>query len=263
MNTSETPSKHVKPDDSDFGTMNFDMWGEDSSTPTVAVPRAKSTEEIVDAADKWLDSLLFTTPLKRAEFFWNELRLYLPSLGDFSEHEVEIYLVTKHKMLDIDVQRMQMTPDKIAKLLEADVLAFKSPATADDHALAPAKTPADEQHPSDVPKVYLLSWREILNVLNLKNDKTSQGRVRNAHKSFPGPIIMPNPGGQPKVLKADLLIWWNGLEDRFREDATKRDSLLVDRSATVENQFDRGRGEHTETVVPEIGGRVKGRRGSA
>lgn len=115
----------------------------------------------------------------------------------------------------------------------------------------------------DVPKVYLSGWREILDALGKDNNKIERRRVRDAHEKFPGPIIMPTQGGQPKVVKADLLVWWNELEDRYREDATARDSLLVDRSATVENQFDLGRDEHQETVVDGIAGHIKRRRGSA
>ena len=120
-----------------------------------------------------------------------------------------------------------------------------------------------EQQPPNPPKVYLSSWREILAALSTEKDKVSVRQVRAAHKLVPGPIILPTQGGQPMpVVKADLLIWWSGLEDRYRELATARDSLLADRSATLENQFDLGRGEHQETVVPEIAGSVKGRRGS-
>ncbi len=132
----------------------------------------------------------------------------------------------------------------------------------DDTALVIGKTPDGEQQPPNAPKVYLSSWRELLDALGKDNNTTEQRRVRAAHKKFPGPIIMPTHGGQPTVVKTDLLVWWNGLEDRYHEEATVRDSLLADRSATLENQFDLGRGEHTETVVPDIAGRVKRRRGS-
>ena len=133
---------------------------------------------------------------------------------------------------------------------------------ADDSPSVAAKPQNGEQQPPNVPKDYLSSWREILDALGKANNTTEQRRVRDAHAKFPGPIIMPTHGGQPKVVKGDLLVWWNGLEDRYREEATERDSVRADRSATVENQFDLGRGDHEETVVPEIAGRVKRRRGS-
>ncbi len=137
----------------------------------------------------------------------------------------------------------------------------------DAGSISVAAKPADDvkQPPFALPpKFYLSGWREILDALGLDNDKTNQSRVRKAHKTVPGPIIMPTKGGQPTpVVKHDLLDWWNGLDDRYRELAAKRDSLHADRSATLENQFDLGRGEHTETVVTEIAGRVKRRRGSA
>ena len=134
--------------------------------------------------------------------------------------------------------------------------------TTDDPAFAVPNTSREQKLPG-VPKVYLSSWREILDALNKDNNSNEQRRVREAHARFPGPIIMPAQGGQPKVVKADLLVWWNGLEECYRDEVAERDSLLTDRSATVENQFDLGCGDHTETVVPEIDGRVKRRRGSA
>lgn len=118
----------------------------------------------------------------------------------------------------------------------------------------------EEKFPS--PKVYLNSWSQITDALSTETDKVEIAKVRAAHVNFQGPIVMPTQGGQPKVVKAELLAWWNGLEDLYRKEAAERGSHLVDRSATVENQFDRGRGEHEETIVPEIAGRVKRRRGS-
>jgi len=128
-----------------------------------------------------------------------------------------------------------------------------------------AKSPRDEQQQQfpPPPKVYLSSWREILAVLSTETDKVQIAKVRTAHKNFRGPIIMPKQGGQPKVVKAELLNWWEKLGDRYREAATESESLLADRSATVENQFCLGRGDHEEAVVPEIAGRVKRRRALA
>ena len=123
-----------------------------------------------------------------------------------------------------------------------------------------AKPPDGE--PVPLPKVYLSSWRDILDALSTETDKVAKTAVRAAHEKFSGPIVMPRQGGQPRVVKADLLVWWNSLEDRYREELEERDSQLADHSATVQNQFDRGRGGHEETVVPAIAGRVKRRRGS-
>ena len=99
-------------------------------------------------------------------------------------------------------------------------------------------------------------------VLSTETDKVPIAKVRAAHKTIPGPIVMPKQGGQPKVVKAELLNWWEKLGDRYRELAAARDSVLADRSTTLENQYALGRGEHTETVITEIAGRVKRRRGS-
>ena len=185
------------------------------------------------------------------------------------------HLIVMHKLISLvpSLEESRIThnpPHEIEafdwQAFRRELLAVRDEATrlrfAKLTALDSDKTPDGEQQPPNAPKIYLSSWRELLDALGKDNNTTEQRHVRAAHKKFPGPIIMPTHGGQPTVVKTDLLVWWNGLEDRYREEATVRDSLLADRSATLENQFDLGRGEHTETVVPDIAGRVKRRRGS-
>ncbi len=113
----------------------------------------------------------------------------------------------------------------------------------------PKKAPAPE--PTPEPTQYLLSWREILDALDLKNDQ--KDRVAKLNSDYDGPIVMPGQGAQPKVAKDKLVVWWNGLEARFSEIQQR----ARDRKASVEAQHDYGR---DGTVVPDIGGSVKSRR---
>jgi hypothetical protein len=103
------------------------------------------------------------------------------------------------------------------------------------------------------PAVYLQSWSEILDSLEMKNTEVNRGRVRGANERFEGPINIPKQGGQPKANKAKLLEWWNGLEMRWEAGGAGQIT-----AATLENRHNYGRdGE----VVPDIGGHTKKRRG--
>jgi hypothetical protein len=107
---------------------------------------------------------------------------------------------------------------------------------------------------SERPKKYLLSWREILGALELKNNTESKNRVRRMNVQHPGPIPVSGQGKQPRVEKGKLLEWWNGLEDRFEESSAKQ----ADEAATVEGRYSHGR---DGVVVPGIAGAVKKGRG--
>jgi len=104
-----------------------------------------------------------------------------------------------------------------------------------------------------VPVTYLMTWVEILNALNLSNTFENKRRVRDANLLFDGPIIPPSKGSQPRVNKAKLLEWWNGLEDRFREIKQNQ----VDKQATVQEQYKYAK---DGTVAPGIAGHVRKRR---
>jgi hypothetical protein len=106
-----------------------------------------------------------------------------------------------------------------------------------------------------VPTRYLMSWREIIDALGLKNNEESRRQVRQLNQHYQGPIVLPTSRGkQPKVNKDKLLSWWNGLEQRFCESEKKQ----ADAHATVQAQHGFGR---NGTVVPEIAGHVRNRRG--
>lgn len=109
---------------------------------------------------------------------------------------------------------------------------------------------------SEKPKEYLLSWREILGALAMKNNAESKSRVRrlNDSEQHPGPILVSGQGKQPRVGKGKLLEWWKGLEDRFEQSSAKQ----ADEAATVEGRYSHGR---DGVVVPGIAGAVKKGRG--
>jgi hypothetical protein len=115
-----------------------------------------------------------------------------------------------------------------------------------DNTAPPAVVPAGS------PAVYLLSWREILGVVDLKNNEENRRRVRELTERYQGPIILPARGGQPKVNKAKLLEWWNGLEIRWKTGGEGRNA-----EATTQDQYAYGK---SGEVVPEISGHVKKKR---
>lgn len=103
------------------------------------------------------------------------------------------------------------------------------------------------------PKSYLTSWREILLGLGMKNNMEDKGRVRHLNRQYAGPIVIPKQGAQPKVDKAKLIEWWNGLDAQW----TAGYSRGRDTKPTIEPQHNYG---HSGIVTPEISGGVKKRR---
>jgi hypothetical protein len=103
------------------------------------------------------------------------------------------------------------------------------------------------------PVEYLLSWREILDVLGMKNNTEERDKVRNLSDHYDGPILVPGRGSQPKVVKTKLLEWWNGLEIQWEVGHNReRDS-----KPTASDRYSYGK---DGTVVPDIAGGVKRRR---
>lgn len=117
----------------------------------------------------------------------------------------------------------------------------------------PLNPPLPES-PLREPTSYLLSWREILECLGMSNRPEGRRRVRDLNERQEGPIIMPGPGGQPKVERSKLVAWWNQLEQTFHE----REQKQADRRASASEQYRAGR--RGGTVLPELDGSVKKRR---
>jgi hypothetical protein len=104
------------------------------------------------------------------------------------------------------------------------------------------------------PNQYLLSWRDILDALEQKNNAENQRNVRKLNEQYEGPIVLPRKGGQPKVSRDRLLTWWNRLEERFRDIGQRE----ADARATLQARHRYGKdGE----VLPDISGGIKKRRG--
>ncbi len=102
-------------------------------------------------------------------------------------------------------------------------------------------------------KRYLFSWLEILGVLHLKNTRRNRAVVRRANERYDGPIRFRGKGCQPMADEAELIDWYDHLDDRKRELDERRGN----REATVEASYPYGRGA---TVLPEIKGHIKKRR---
>jgi len=119
--------------------------------------------------------------------------------------------------------------------------------------VASAATPND---PPRVPKRYLVNWHEILDALGLPNNDEKRSLVNRLMDELSGPIVVAGQGSQPRVEKMELLEWWKGLQDRFKELGQRR----MDLAATLSAQHDDGR-EGIST--PEISGSVKHRHDSA
>jgi hypothetical protein len=119
-------------------------------------------------------------------------------------------------------------------------------ATSTPVAPSPPSTPPGNAESVD----YLVSWREILDALSMKNNKDNQRKVRGLHDGYGSPILMPPQGGQPKVVKTKLLDWWHGLERRFEEEQQRE----ADRRETVKETYNYGRDGR---VVPGIQGHIK------
>jgi hypothetical protein len=103
------------------------------------------------------------------------------------------------------------------------------------------------------PAQYLTNWREILTALGMKNNAVDREKVRALNQQYGGPIVTPRRGAQPKVSKAKLIDWWNGLEAQW----TTGGNRACDAAATVASQHAYGR---DGTVAPDISGEVKRRR---
>jgi hypothetical protein len=103
------------------------------------------------------------------------------------------------------------------------------------------------------PVQYLTNWREILVALGMKSNKEDREKVRNLNVQYGGPIVIPRQGAQPKVDKAKLVAWWNGLEAQW----TVGYQRARDAKPTTDAQHPYGR---NGTLAPEISGGVRKRR---
>ncbi|MBN2292339.1 MAG: hypothetical protein JXM70_07940 [Pirellulales bacterium] len=105
-------------------------------------------------------------------------------------------------------------------------------------------------------KQYLTSWREILIALSLTNNKEDREKVRSLNDKYAGPIVTPKQGAQPKVDRARLIEWWNGLESQWATGAMGS-NRANNTTAMVQQKYDYGK---NGTVIPDISGGVKRRR---
>jgi hypothetical protein len=97
----------------------------------------------------------------------------------------------------------------------------------------------------------LFGWPEILDAIKRPNDET--GRMKQLNAKFGGPIVT-RQGGEPLVERAELINWWNSLQNRVAESQRRR----TDASATLADSHPYGK--RGATVLPGIGGQIKTRR---
>lgn len=149
-----------------------------------------------------------------------------------------------------------MLPDAFGRLVECiDTLLAE---TAAPHAVMfPAIKPQADAEPL---KVYLHNWRQILDTLELHNERTNRNHIRKLNDKCGGPILLPSQGGQPRVVEAELLSWWRRIEELWKEKKEQgdlRQQTEGSRRETVSDQHSYG---HEGIVVPAIGGSIKRRR---
>lgn len=106
---------------------------------------------------------------------------------------------------------------------------------------------------TSTPIQYAMNWREIVETLGMRNNTTSRTQVGGLNEFYNGPIIKGKRGQPPKVDKAKLIEWWNGLEDEFK----RNESAAEAKAESVTQRYQHGR---DATVFPEIQGHEKKRR---
>jgi hypothetical protein len=255
MNTqSATPAARLRATLADLRRLHADLSGR-SGSGAPCLPDADT-----DLGRLWaLDS--------QVEILATQLGIGRPEAGTPAPHIQERgwtrirYCQTTHGVILIRGLAWEAGMDRLTSLaaaLEAEPttpqLTPTLPRSAEEENRSPAqdaKTPTHGPPPS--PTRYLMSWREILDALDLKNNQENQRRVRDLNKQYEGPIALPTQGGQPKVNKAKLLDWWNHLEIRFM---TAGGGTNTD--ATLQARHEYGR---DGTVLPDISGHVQKRRG--
>jgi hypothetical protein len=125
-----------------------------------------------------------------------------------------------------------------------------SPSPASPQSPPPAAQPvgtlpaqSDRAKPID----WLTNWQSIAVALERQNTKSTRQTIRRLNNSFDGPIRLPQQWGQPRVDRAKLIAWWNGLEQMTDE----RRQRQRDSQATVEEQHPFGR---DGMVAPGVSG---------
>jgi hypothetical protein len=98
--------------------------------------------------------------------------------------------------------------------------------------------------------VNLSGWAEILDCVGRRNGRRDRALVKKLNAKFSGPIVITGPGSPPMVRKDELLGWWNGLVQQWREELEKQ----ADQQATVQNQYPYSK---DGTAVPDLSGHVK------
>lgn len=126
----------------------------------------------------------------------------------------------------------------------------------------PGDAPAPPAGAAPAPFVPLLSWGDILEALNdghpepfWKNNARMREQIRALNEQHGGPITFPRGRGkQPRVDRAALLAWWEGLRSHFTGRAEEAEREDESARLTASDGYDHGREGH---VLPGMSGHVK------
>jgi hypothetical protein len=177
-------------------------------------------------------------------------------------NEVGARIVSKRRRDGSRAEHLQQTPAELethVSATESQVPQAAKPGQSEENggetlsSVAPAALTTPDPPVLPVPVQYLTSWREILVALGMKDNKEDQEKVKKLNKTYNGPIATPKQGAQPKVDKAKLIKWWNGLDQKFQDSQQRQ----RDTKATAAAQHPYGQ---AGVVAPDMGGGVKKRR---
>ena len=173
-----------------------------------------------------LDVLIRTSPERLNDADYPELPSIRNCCCELFAHQ-SFDLATWDRLIEWLQDRHGKSRQELLGMKRADVLALLR---AEIAARDGRKEVGGGGEGGTTPRQYLTNWREILVALGMKDNKEDKAKVRAIHKKDPdSPIIVTKQGAQPKVEKAKLLAWWNGLEEKYQEDQRRE----RDKKATV------------------------------
>jgi hypothetical protein len=128
-----------------------------------------------------------------------------------------------------------------------------------------AVSPASKPVPK--PFVPLSGWPAIIDAISegngegkeLTDNEEMRELIRKLTLTFNGPIRLPSKGGRPTVDKVRLQEWWGTLSDLHSESEEETNDRAESERLSVESAHLYSR---DGTVIPEIGGGEKKRRGT-
>jgi hypothetical protein len=113
-------------------------------------------------------------------------------------------------------------------------------------------------HSPDADAVEMLfGWQEILDIVIRPSERAERDRIKRLNESTNGPIQFPKRGGQPNVVKFELVAWWNAQMQTHHDSAEEAARKAKELSLNMDSTHNYGR---DGTVITEIAGSEKKRR---